>query len=44
MLAILVAALTHDVPKQHVALRGIDQIFDRGPKHVERLGTGFGRM
>src|SRR5262245_28304993 len=37
MLAILVAALAHDVPEQHTALRGIDQIFHRRSKYAERL-------
>jgi hypothetical protein len=35
MLAILVAALTHHVPKQDAALPGVDQIFDGGTEHIE---------
>jgi hypothetical protein len=43
MLAILVAALAHDVPKQDTALCRIHEIFKGRAEHVERLGTGFGR-
>jgi hypothetical protein len=37
MLAVLVAALAHDVPEQQTALGGIDQIFGR---RSERPGHG----
>src|SRR5262249_60377455 len=33
--AILIAALTHDIPEQHAALRGIDHIFHGWPKYAE---------
>ena len=36
VLAVLVAALAHDVPEQHAALRGIDHVFHGGRKHAER--------
>ena len=36
MLAILVAALAHDVPEQDAALRGIDHVFDRRARTVRR--------
>jgi hypothetical protein len=36
MLAILVAALTHHVPEQDAALRGIDQEFHGRGEHCER--------
>src|SRR5437899_476163 len=35
MLAILVAALAHDVPKQNATLRGIDAILDRRAEHAQ---------
>ena len=38
MLAVLVAALAHDVPEQHAALRGIDHVFHRGGKDAEWRG------
>src|SRR5215471_21053021 len=44
MLAILVATLAHDIPKQDAALRRIDEIFKGRAEHVERLGTGFRRV
>src|SRR5262249_25417012 len=34
--AILVAALAHDVPEQHAALRGIDDVFHGRRKYAER--------
>ena len=37
VLAVLVAALPHHIPEQHAALRGIDQVFDRGSKHAASL-------
>src|SRR5262245_5135527 len=33
--AILIAALAHDIPEQHAALRGIDHIFHGWPKYAE---------
>src|SRR5262245_2713188 len=36
--AILIAALAHDVPEQHAALRGIDHILHGWPKYAERRG------
>ena len=36
MLAILVAALPHDIPEQDAALRGIDHVFHSGGKHAQR--------
>jgi hypothetical protein len=41
MLAILVAALAHDVPKQNATLRGIDAILDRGAEHAQRRAVEF---
>jgi hypothetical protein len=41
MLAILVAALVHDVPKQNATLRGIDAILDRGAEHAQRRAVEF---
>src|SRR5262249_47677574 len=38
MLAILVAALTHDVPKQHRALGRINPVFHRRAEYPERVG------
>jgi hypothetical protein len=38
VLAVLIAALAHDVPEQHAALRRIDHEFHRGSKHAERQG------
>ena len=35
MLAILIAALAHDVPEQDAALRGVDHVFDGGGKHAK---------
>ena len=37
VLAILISALTHDVPEQHVTLRRIDHIFHGGSKQTEKL-------
>src|SRR5262249_1312457 len=37
-----IAALAHDVPIQNAALRGVDQVFDRGSEHVERPRGGVG--
>src|SRR5262249_15882721 len=34
--AILIAALAHDVPEQHAALRSIDHVFYRWAKYAER--------
>jgi hypothetical protein len=36
MLAILIAALAHDIPEQHAALRGIDHVFHGWGKYAER--------
>src|SRR5262249_11956400 len=36
VLAILIAALAHDIPEQHAALRRIDHIFHDWPKYAER--------
>ena len=36
MLAILVAALAHDVPEQDAALRRIDHVFHDGSKYAKR--------
>jgi len=33
---ILIAALAHDVPEQHAALRGIDHVFHGWAKYAER--------
>ena len=33
---ILIAALAHDVPEQHAALRGIEHVFHGGSKQAER--------
>jgi hypothetical protein len=40
MLAILIAALAHDIPEQHAALRGIDHVFQGRGKYAERLREG----
>ena len=36
MLAILIAALTHDVPEQHATLRRIDHVLHGGGKQAEK--------
>ena len=38
MLAVLVAALAHDVPEQDAALRGIDHVFHRRADEAEHVG------
>src|SRR5262249_45197556 len=36
VLTILIAAMAHDIPEQHAALRGIDHVFHRWAKYAER--------
>jgi hypothetical protein len=36
MLAVLIAALAHDIPEQDAALRGVCHVFHAGSKHGER--------
>ena len=41
MVAILIAALAHHVPKQDAALGGIDHVLDGGAEHSERQHFRF---
>jgi len=38
MLAVLIAALAHDIPEQDAALCGVDPVFDRRREHSGQFG------
>ena len=44
VLAVLIAALAHDIPEQDTALRGVDHVIDSGGKHAKGRRVDRGNL